>query len=289
MVAVDGVLPGIPVGQTRISAGCGGHDQVPTRQDQSPSRHNHPRAADDGMLRGVEQHTWARWPSTAAELEQVQDELGCSTPALWSPPRDRLRIASAFVAFVPGEQGPGHPGDRAWVGAVLVDRGRVVSSRVVPGVAGASYVPGLLALREGPMLADALGPLAAAADVIMVDATGRDHPRHAGLAVHLGAVLGRPSIGVTHRRLQAPVTEPGMEAGSTAPVYLDGVEVGRTVRMVAGVRPVVAHAGWRTDASVAARVVLSSRGGARTPEPLRQARRLARTYRDRQRLDGGSE
>lgn len=232
------------------------------------------------MLSRVRQDL-TRWPVTVAELLGAQESLRASAPPLWTPPGQRLQVAAAFVAFVRGEQGPGHPGDRAWVGAVLVESGRVVSSRVVPGVAGAAYVPGLLALREGTMLAEALAPLADRADVVMVDATGRDHPRRAGLAVHLGAMLDRPSIGVTHRRLQARVVEPGVEAGSTAPVWVDGVEVARTVRTVTGVRPVVAHAGWRTDASTAAQVVLASRGGARTPEPLRHARRLARTTRER--------
>ena len=226
-----------------------------------------------------------RWPDSASELVQIQEHLGAAAPSLWAPSGDRLLVAAAFVAFVRGEQGPGHPGDRAWVGAALVDRGRLVSSRVVPGVAGASYEPGLLALREGAMLADALAPLADHADVLMVDATGRDHPRRAGLAVHLGAMLDRPSIGVTHRRLHGQVVEPGVEAGSTVPVWVDDVAVARTVRTVAGVRPVVAHAGWRTTAFTAAQVVLATCGGARTPEPLRHARRLARTTRARQALD----
>jgi deoxyribonuclease V len=212
---------------------------------------------------------------------QAQESLGVSSPPLWTPSGDRLLVAAAFVAFVRGQQGPGLAGDRAWVGAVLVDRGRLVGSRVVPGVAGASYVPGLLALREGAMLAEALAPLAKQADVVMVDATGRDHPRRAGLAVQLGAMLDRPSVGVTHRRLQARVVEPDVEAGSTGSVWVEGVEVARVVRTATGVRPVVAHAGWRTDASTAAQVVLASRGGARTPEPLRHARHLARTTRER--------
>jgi deoxyribonuclease V len=38
-------------------------------------------------------------------------------------------------------------------------------------------------------------------DVLLVDATGLDHPRGAGLALHLGANLGVPSVGVTNRVL----------------------------------------------------------------------------------------
>jgi deoxyribonuclease V len=199
-------------------------------------------------------------------------------------------VAAAFVAFLRGEQGPGHPGDRAWVGAVVVDRGRVVRVHTVPGEAGASYAPGLLALREGPMLAAALAPLVDDADVLLLDATGRDHPRGAGLALHLGERLGLPSVGVTHRPLAARGDEPAEVAGATSPLTLHGQEVARWVRTVADVRPVVAHAAWRTDAPTAADVVLRCRAGSRTPEPLRQARRVARERRSAaERLHDGHE
>ena len=56
-----------------------------------------------------------------------------------------------------------------------------------------------LALRAGPVLEEAVRALTSPPDVLIVDATGRDHPRRAGLAVHLGAKLDLPTIGVTHR------------------------------------------------------------------------------------------
>jgi deoxyribonuclease V len=48
-----------------------------------------------------------------------------------------------------------------------------------------------------------------------------------------------------------------------------------------GARPVVAHAGWRTDVETAVAVALaSSTEGARAPVPLQEARRVAREARD---------
>jgi deoxyribonuclease V len=41
----------------------------------------------------------------------------------------------------------------------------------------------------------------------------------------------------------------------------------------------VAHAAWRTGPETAAAVVLAASRGARTPEPLRRARMLARGAR----------
>ncbi|WP_334143343.1 endonuclease V [Rhabdothermincola sp.] len=215
-------------------------------------------------------------------LVAVQERLGGAEPAPWQPEPGRPLIAAGcFVAFARGEQGPGHAGDHAWCAAVLVDEhGRLRSGVVVPGLAGASYAPGMLARREGSMLLDALEALDGRPEVLLVDATGRDHPRRAGLALHLGAATDLPSVGVTHRPLVATGAEPVDPAvGATAPLFFDGEEVARWVRTRPGVKPLVAHAAWRTSVDVAVEVVLRTTGTARTPEPLRRARCLAREAR----------
>lgn len=220
------------------------------------------------------------WPSDAEALAREQERLAALSPEPWLPPSGPLLVGAAFVAFVRGEQGPGHPGDRAWVGAAAVRGREVMEEVVVRGVAGASYGPGLLALREGPMLAEALAALRRRPDVVLVDATGRDHPRRAGLALHVGAVLDLPSVGVTHRTLRAAGDDAGPDPGDQAPLRVAGEEVARWVRTAPGVRSVVAHAAWRTDPATAAEVVLRCAQGWRTPEPLREARRVAREARE---------
>jgi deoxyribonuclease V len=155
----------------------------------------------------------------------------------------------------------------------------VVGRAVTTGSAGAPYEPGLLALREGPLLEAAVRAAGAPPDVVLVDASGRDHPRRAGLALHLGAILDVASVGVTHRPLVASGEWPAAEAGSRSPLVLAGETVGFWLRTRAGTRPLAVHAAWRTDAEVAADVVLRSLSGRRTPEPLRLARTLARTAR----------
>src|SRR5207244_4585260 len=119
--------------------------------------------------------------------------------------------------------------------------------------------------------------------VLLVDATGRDHPRGAGLALHLGAVLDLPTVGVTHRPLAAQGERPPDERGAHAPLVLDAETVGSWLRTRPGTRPLAVHAAWRTDPETAVDVVLQSTVAARTPEPLRLARRLAREARSRDR------
>jgi deoxyribonuclease V len=218
-------------------------------------------------------------------LVAAQDVIGRLEPPAWRPSREPLRAAGAFVAFARGEQGPGRAGDRAWVGAALVEDGEPRTSVVVAGTAGAPYRPGLLALREGTLLLTGLRALLDALDdppdVVMVDATGRDHPRRCGLAVHLGALLDLPTVGVTDRllgdRRQAPPALVGR--GATSRVILDGLPVAAWVRTAPGARPVIAHAAWRTDVETAVAVVVRTSGGVRRPEPLRAAPRAAREAR----------
>lgn len=219
------------------------------------------------------------WPGSAAELEREQRRLANLSPSLWRP-TGRTTIAGCFVCFPRGGGGSGAKGDRAWAAAVAMNASRVVAESVVEGVAAAGYQPGLLALREGPLLERAVRALRARPDVVLVDATGRDHPRRAGLALQLGAVLDLPTVGVTHRPLTAEGDWPAeTHAGATSPLVLDGEVAGLWLRTRPRVRPLAVHPGWRTDARVASDIVLSEIGRARMPEPLRAARRLARMAR----------
>jgi deoxyribonuclease V len=215
------------------------------------------------------------WPTDAAALVREQHELAAARETVWRP-AGAPRIAGCFACFPRGATGRGAAGDPAWAAAALGD-----ATAVVTGTAGAPYEPGLLALREGPLLEAAVRALAAAPDVLLADATGRDHPRGAGLALHLGAVLGLPTVGVTHRPLLAGGDWPGPAAGARSPLVLEGEVVGAWLRVRRGARPLAVHAAWRTDADTAVAVVLAACGRVRTPAPLRRARHAARSARAR--------
>jgi deoxyribonuclease V len=221
-----------------------------------------------------------RWPETVEELVDAQLRLAGTDPSSWRPSEfNALRIASAWVCFARGASGAGAAGDPAWAAAVMMCGQRVIERAVVRGAAAGSYVPGLLGLRIGSLLCEALGRLVRSWDVLLVDATGRDHPRRAGLALQLGAVLGQPSVGVTNRALVADGAWPKDSAGAIAPLLLDGETVGFWLRSRAGARPIAVHAGWCTDPDTALAVVMTCTGRVRTPDPLRQARRVARQAR----------
>jgi deoxyribonuclease V len=211
----------------------------------------------------------------------VQRALGEATPPPWSPPAAPPRVGGCFVCFARGIAGPGAEGDPAFAAAAVLQGRRVLARAVVRGGAGAPYLPALLALREGRLLEAAVRALEerSAPEVLLVNASGRDHPRRAGLALHLGAVLGVPTVGVTNRLLAAEGDWPAPAAGSVAPLLLDGELVGYWLRARRASKPVAVHAAWRTDPETAVEVVRAAIRRARTPEPLRRARAAARAAR----------
>jgi deoxyribonuclease V len=218
------------------------------------------------------------WPATADELIQRQQALGELVAEHWQPPATLSRIGACFVCFE-RVQGAGAAGDMGFAGAAVTHRRRLLAGVTSSGPAGGPYLPTLLALREGPLLEQAVRALPIVPEVLVVNATGRDHPRRAGLALQLGAVLGLPTVGVTSRPLVAQGAWPADQRGATAPLRLGGELVGCWVRTRAGAKPVAVHAAWQTDAQAAVQVVLAATRRARTPEPLRRARTLARTRR----------
>jgi deoxyribonuclease V len=111
----------------------------------------------------------------------------------------------------------------------------------------------------------------------------RDHPRRAGLALHLGAELGIATIGVTHRPLVASGEWPSDRRAATSPLRIGDSTVGCWLRTQPGVRPLAIHPGWRIDLITAVEVITMLTTRRRTPEPLRRARQLARRARTQQR------
>jgi deoxyribonuclease V len=257
----------------------------------------------------------ARWPVTPGDLIRAQRVLADLAAAAldlepWTS-ADGMAVGGCFVAYAAGEAGPGRAGDRAWAAAVVWrpasapvrrdgspyrDPGRVLrGTHSVDGPRRATdvdvlavvgdrvpgpYQPGLLALREGPVLGAAVALLDPRPDVLLVDATGLDHPRSAGLALHLGAVAGLPTVGVTRRPFLAGGDPPPAVRGATSLLRIGHRVVGCWVCTRTGARPVAAHAAWRTGPETAADVVLAaSTEAARTPVPLQEARRVAREAR----------
>ncbi len=168
-------------------------------------------------------------------------------------------------------------GDRVAAAIVVLDATTlaVVDEAVWEGAVAFPYVPGLLSFREIPALLPALERLAALPDVLMLDAHGRAHPRHFGLACHLGVLLDRPALGVAKSLYVGKYADLGEEKGDTAPLVYKGETVGMAVRTRARVLPVFVSAGHRCTLSDAVALTLATTGRFKIPEPTRLAHRLS--------------
>jgi deoxyribonuclease V len=67
------------------------------------------------------------------------------------------------------------------------------------------YVPGLLYLREAPVIAKVLSQLSQKPDVLLVNGHGLAHPRKMGLASYIGVVFNIPTIGVARHLLYGEI------------------------------------------------------------------------------------
>lgn len=218
------------------------------------------------------------------ELIAIQSQLGKACPDPWQISDGMSSVAGCFICYPKKHEGKGAAGDLCWAAAALIQDGRMAALEVVSGDVSEAYEPGLLMLREGSLLETVLQRLPQRPDVLLVNATGRDHPRRAGLALHLGARLSLPTIGVTRNPLLAEGSWPADERGASSPLRIGDETVGCWLRTRHGSPPLAVHAAWRTSPETAARVVMAVTGRWRTPEPLRQARSAARLERARHSL-----
>ena len=164
----------------------------------------------------------------------------------------------------------------------LVDSasGELVWSTTVRRAVRFPYISSYLTFRELPLLVALLEEVRAAgrlSPVVLVDGTGILHPRHFGIASHLGVVASLPTIGVTKKLLCGQVDLEGLGPLESRPVVQDDRLVGVAIRVSSGSRrPIFVSPGHRVDVAFAEQVIRLTLTGHRLPTPLYWADRLSR-------------
>lgn len=141
-----------------------------------------------------------------------------------------------------------------------------------------SYIPGLLAFREGPAVLTAWKQMHTKPDLIIFDAQGIAHPRGIGLASHMGLWLERPSIGVAKSRLYGRHVLPGPKRGNSAELWDEHDPtriIGMVLRTRTSVSPVYVSPGHLIDVTHSVQFVLKCCTRYRLPEPTRWAHKVA--------------
>ncbi|MDP2950101.1 MAG: deoxyribonuclease V [Chloroflexota bacterium] len=207
------------------------------------------------------------WNVDPREAMAIQKRLA-SQVVLEGSPQDVRTVAGADISISGGR-------GRGAVVLLSYPELRVLESQVVESELTFPYVPGLLAFREVPVLAEAFQRLEHTPDLLLVDGQGLAHPRRFGIACHLGFLLELPTIGCAKSRLVGEHGPLGEEVGSRVELR-DGPEViGLVLRTRPGVTPVYVSAGHRISLAEAAEWVLRLCGGYRLPEPARLAHQAA--------------
>jgi deoxyribonuclease V len=207
------------------------------------------------------------------EARRLQGELAPRVTA--GPPLDLSRVQYVAGADVSTQ------GDRGYatVAVLSFPELSVIEVRGFEAPLTFPYVPGLLAFREIPPLAEALRVVESTVDAVIFDAQGLAHPRGLGLASHLGLFLDVPTVGCAKSRLVGEHEEPGLEKGSAVDLIYRGKVVGRVVRTRKNVSPVYVSVGNRIDLDSAVDLVLACCTRYRLPETTRQAHDAANKLR----------
>lgn len=208
----------------------------------------------------VDPSTWGELPPE--EMYEIQERV--SERAIFEDEHGEVETgAGVDQAF---------PGDRV-VSCAVSMRGRsVVERSYVEEEAVMPYVPGLLAFREMPAAMAAVDGLEEQPDALLVDGSGRIHPRFAGLATHLGVALDLPSVGVTKNLLCGETEEP-TEVGEANRVVYEGRLVGYSFLSKERCNPIYVSPGHRYSPEGALRLVRNWLQGHKLPEPIFEADR----------------
>jgi deoxyribonuclease V len=199
--------------------------------------------------------------------------------------------AADFVAGV--DQAFAQHGDVAVSAAVVVrtEDGETVETATARRETRVPYISGLLAFREGEAVVASLEKLEDVPDIVLVDGSGRIHPRQAGLATHVGVALGIPTVGVAKSLLCGTPSRSieRLEEGDRVEIVAedrvnapDGTTIGYAVQTKqyskgasTSVNPLYVSPGHLVSAETATDLVAEACGGYKLPEPVRRADKLA--------------
>jgi deoxyribonuclease V len=182
-------------------------------------------------------------------------------------------------------------GDVAVSAAVVLRDGEMVDTAGARRETRIPYIPGLLAFREGEAVVASLRALETTPDIVLVDGSGRIHPRQAGLATHVGVALDIPTVGVAKSPLCGEPCRSAEGLGEDERVAIvadDGVDAPKDTTVgyayqskqysedaATTVNPLYVSPGHRVSAETAVDLVAEACYGYKLPEPVRRADALA--------------
>ncbi len=136
------------------------------------------------------------------------------------------------------------------------------------------YIPGMLAFRVGPAILEAWERIPFIPSLVLIHGHGIAHPRHFGLASHIGLWINLPTIGVAKTRLYGNQNAIGPQVGDWSELrdeHNSRQVIGAALRTQPENKPVYVSPGNLIDLPHSIEFVLASSGKNRMPLPIQSA------------------
>jgi len=212
------------------------------------------------------------WRVTPVEARKIQQQL--RQQVIMEDVFDEIRTVAGVDIGIKKDRDKGEIAKAAVVilsypELELIDQIRIEQPIEFP------YIPGLLSFRESPAIIAAFEKLSTEPDLVIADGQGIAHPRHFGIASHLGLLLDKPTIGCAKSRLYGRHNQPGMAAGSYVYLYDKDSIIGAVVRTRENVNFVYVSIGHKISLQSAIQYILKCCRNYRLPQPTRLAHQVA--------------
>lgn len=211
-----------------------------------------------------------KWGVTTEEAFQIQEKI-CEAFTAKRLPLSKIRtVAGVDVSVRNG---------LATAATVVLNFPQLeeLETAIAERPADFPYVPGLLSFREGPVVMESIKKLNIRPDVFIFDGQGTAHFRSAGLAVHMGVLIGTPSIGCAKKRLCGTYSPFEPRRGSSRPLERNKRVIGSALCTRNATKPVFVSPGHLCDITSAVEIVLACCPKYKVPQPIRLAHKACYT------------
>ena len=132
----------------------------------------------------------------------------------------------------------------------------------------AEYIPGKFALRELPLIAEALSEITFRIDCLLVNGHGIAHPQMSGLASFAGVLFKLPTIGTAKNLLVGEYEAPVLKRGEHSDIIYNLEKVGEALCTKDDTSPIFVSPGHLIGFESSRRLILELAINSKFPEPL---------------------
>lgn len=130
------------------------------------------------------------------------------------------------------------------------------------------YVPGLLYLREGPLILKITNKLSTRPKILIVNGHGKAHPTGFGLAVFVEKLCAIPTIGCAKELLIGNYKTFPLQRGKYAFIIHNSRRIGMAICTKNNTRPLILSSGGRLNLKEIYKICLLTTTNSRWPYPL---------------------